>query len=235
MRKQMEKRKRGMHEMKNTILSFALPLLLASSPAAFADARILWTDVDGAAVIVAADGTETPASQYQASGKSVNAFRVAVPDESSPGATNYLVFVYEGQSGATIVGDSAPTARSLDLANGGAAWAPVDLAGYVDPDQVVTMEFGYLDWAAFDAGYDEDDPSTWNVPFTTLAFATETIGGLLGSPHVTLQSDLNPPAATPWAPERFVVVALPPPVRTTVISVALAVPASSRFRRRPGS
>ncbi len=213
MRNQMETGKRRTLEMKNKILSFALPLLLAASPAAFADARLLWADVDGTAVIVAEDGTETAASQYQTSGKVVNAFRVAVPDASASGGTNYLVFAYENASGAMVVDETdGPDARSAYLANGGAAsWAPVGLADYADRDLDVRMELGYVDWESFSGGV---------ASFEALAFATETLGALLDAPHVSVQSDLNPPALTPWSPRRFTTTEQPPvPVRPLVISV----------------
>lgn len=201
--------------MKNTILSLVLPLLLAAAPAAADGARLLWTGVDGSAKIVGAGGAETAVAEYAASGKTVNAFRVSV---SGGGETNRLVFVHEAASGATVVGDGAPEARSLDFAGGGAAWAPVDLAGFADRGLAATMELGWLDWAAFDAGYDENDPATWNVPFTPLASAETTLGDLLDAPHVSVQSDLNPPAFVPWTPVRFLAADLPA-VRTTVIVV----------------
>ena len=205
-------RKRRTHEMKNRILSFALPLLLALAPAAFADARLLWTAVDGAAVIVAEDGTETAASQYQVSGKSINAFRVAIPDASASGGTNHLVFAYEDASGSMVVDEEGgPDARPLDFENGGAAWAPVGLAAYDDPDLVVTMELGHVDWATFSGGI---------ASFEALAVATETLGSLLGAPHASVPSDLNPPALTPWSPDRFTAVDRPPVrARPLVISV----------------
>lgn len=214
-------RKRRMHEMKNRILSFALPLLLALPSAAIADARLLWTAVDAAAVIVAEDGTETAASQYQVSEKAVNAFRVAVPDATAPGGTNHLVFAYEDASGSMVVDEEGgPDARPADLANGGAAWAPVGLAAYDDPDLAVTMELGYVDWTAFADGYDAGDPETWTASFEALAVATETLGSLLGAPHASVPSDLNPPALTPWSPDRFTATTRTPVrARPMVISV----------------
>ena len=189
MRKQMETRKRRMHEMKNTILSFALPLLLlAAQPAVADDARLLWVSVDGTAEVV---GAETNVADYVTSGKTVNAFRVSVPDASASGGTNHLAFAYE-ENGSMVVGETEPVVRSLDFTNGGAAWAPLDLAAYDDPDLVVTMELGYV-------------APGGSSSFEKLAFATETLGNLLDAPHVSIQSDLNPPAVTPWAPMTFTV------------------------------
>ena len=185
---------RRTHEMKSTILSFALPLLLALAPAA-APARLLWVGVEGSAV-VDAGGTETTASAFAPSGKGINAFRVSVED--SPGETNQLAFAYEDALGATVVGDADAAVRSLDFSAGGAAWAPVDLAGLDDPDLAVTLELGHAE---------SGDPAT----FEALAFATERLGALLAAPFASFPSDLNPPAFEPWAPARFTTAALPPP------------------------
>ena len=179
--------------MKNKILSFALPLLLlAATPAVADDARLLWVSVDGAATVEDGD-TNPPVAQYQSAntGHSINAFRVSVPDASASGGTNHLAFAYE-EDGSMVVGGTEPVVRSLDVENGGAVWAPLDLAAYDDRDLVVTMELGYVDPANASS-------------FEKLAFATEHLGSLLDAPHVSIQSDLNPPALTPWAPETFTV------------------------------
>ena len=178
--------------MKNKILSYALPLLLALSPVAAPAARLLWVDVRGSAMVEDGD-TNPTVGEYRSSGTghSVNAFRVSVPDAEASGGTNRLVFAYE-ENGSMVVGGSEPVVRSLDFADGGALWAPLDLADYADRDLVVTMELGYVDPANASS-------------FEKLAFATEHLGSLLDSPHVSIQSDLNPPALTPWAPETFTV------------------------------
>ena len=179
--------------MKNKILSFALPLLLlAATPAVADDARLLWVDVRGSATVEDGDANPTVA-EYRSSGTDhpVNAFRVSVPDADASGGTNRLVFAYE-ENGSMVVGGSEPVVRSLDFADGGARWAPLDLAAYADRDLVVTMELGYVDPANASS-------------FEKLAFATEHLGSLLDAPHVSIQSDLNPPALTPWAPETFTV------------------------------
>ena len=76
---------RGMHDMKNKILSFALPLLLALSPASAQAVRLLWVSVEGDAAI---EGMTTTVSQYQSG--DLNAFRVTVPDERSEEHTSEL-------------------------------------------------------------------------------------------------------------------------------------------------
>ena len=72
---------RRTYEMKNKILSFALPLLLALSPVAAPAARLLWVDVKGSATVEDGD-TNPTVGEYRSSGTghSVNAFRVSVPD-----------------------------------------------------------------------------------------------------------------------------------------------------------
>ena len=178
--------------MKNTIPMLALPLLLlAATPVVAEDARLLWVSVDGAAEVAVSGGTNPSVGDYQSSGTghSVNAFRVSVPDTNASGGTNYLAFAYE-DGGSMVVGDAESVVGSLDFENGGAVWAPLDLAAYADPDLVVTMELGYVD---------PGSPSS----FETLAFATEHLGALLDAPHVSIQSDLNPPAVTPWTPSVF--------------------------------
>lgn len=193
--------------MKNRILSFALPLLLALSPAAAPAARLLWVGVDGTAVVD--DGDANPSvARYESAetGRSVNAVRVSVPDASAPGGTNYLAFAYE-ENGSMVVGDAEAAVRSLDFENGGVAWAPLDLAAYDDPDLSVTMELGYADPAS---------PSS----FERLAFATERLGALLAAPRVSVPSDLNPPALLPWAPNWFTAEGRTPvPPRPIIISV----------------
>lgn len=178
--------------MKNTIPMLALPLLLlAATPVVAEDARLLWVSVDGAAEVAVSGETNPSVDEYQSSGTghSVNAFRVSVPDTNASGGTNYLAFAYE-DNGSMVVGDAESVVGSLDFENGGAVWAPLDLAAYADPDLVVTMELGYVD---------PGSPSS----FETLAFATEHLGALLDAPHVSIQSDLNPPAVTPWTPSVF--------------------------------
>ena len=197
--------KRGTHEMKNTILSFALPLLLALSPAAASAARILWVNVLGSATVVDGGGGETSASLFQSSGLGINAFQVSVPDENAPGGVARLVFAYEDALESVVIGDETPDTRPVDFGtDGGALWAPLNLAGYTDPELVVTLAIGHVDWDAFDAGYDAADSSTWDVPFEPLAIATETLGNLLGEPNVSIRSDLNQPGQLPWTPDRFI-------------------------------
>ena len=73
------------------------------------------------------------------------------------------------------------------------------------------MELGHVDWATFSGGV---------ASFEALAVATETLGSLLGAPHASVPSDLNPPALTPWSPDRFTVEVRPPVrARPMVISV----------------
>ena len=72
-----------------------------------------------------------------------------------------------------VVGGSEPVVRSLDFANGGALWAPLDLAAYADRDLVVTMELGYVDPANASS-------------FEKLAFATEHLGSLVHRLEVQL-------------------------------------------------
>ncbi len=125
---------RRMHAMKNTILSFALPLLLALSPASASADRLLWVGVDGAATI-----GDTTVSQYQVAGNSIDSFRITVPDEES------LVFAYDGNDGALVVDDTT----ALNFGAGVAEWATLNLADYADPDLVVTMELGNNSGSAF--------------------------------------------------------------------------------------
>ena len=88
--------------MKNKILSFALPLLLALSPVAAPAARLLWVDVKGSATVEDGD-TNPTVGEYRSSGTghSVNAFRVSVPDAEASGGTNRLVFAYEEGTAST--------------------------------------------------------------------------------------------------------------------------------------
>ena len=205
MSKHVEERR--MHEMKNRILSLAMPLLLALSPAAAQAARILWVNVGGSATIVDAGGTEASVSQFLSSdGMPVNAFRVSVSDETAPEGAVSLVFAYEDESGAMVLGDESFDVHPLDfgaVSVPGAAWAPVDLADFTGRSLIVTLELGYADWNAFDNVYDANDSSTWYVSFEPLAVASETLGNLLDAPHVSIQSDLNPPALLPWSPDLF--------------------------------
>ena len=195
--------KRGMHEMKHTVQSFALPLLLALAPAAAPAARLLWVNVAGSATVVDATGTETSADLFQLSGMGVNAFRVSVSGENAAAGADHLRFAYEDALGSMVVEDTDPDARPLVFGEGGALWAPLDLVDYTDPDLVVTLEVGHVDWDAFDAAYDANDPATWDIPFETLAVTTETLGNLLGEPHFSRQSDLDTPSFLPWSPNLF--------------------------------
>ena len=178
-------KERRMHEMKKSILSFALPLLLALSPASAQAARLLWVSVDGDATVTGAGEVD----QYQSG--AINALRVSVPNGN---ATDYLVFAHEDEQGQMVVGDTAPVVRELDFVNGGVDWVPLGLAdGYTDTNLVVTMELGYVDWAN-NASLDT---------FEMLAYATNSLGQLLDAPHVSIQGDLNAPALTPWTPDEY--------------------------------
>ena len=181
--------------MKNKILSFALPLLLAASPAAATEARLLWVNVEASATVVDGAGNESSAAQFEWNGKEINAFRASVPDGNAPDGSACLGVVYENGAGEMVVGDPDVDTSAADLAAGSAEWAPFDLAAYADRDLVVTLELGHADWGS-------------GGSFERLAVATETLGNLLDAPHVSIQSDLNPPALTPWAPDRFTVTAV---------------------------
>ena len=174
---------KGMHAMNKKLLSLALPLLLAFTPAAAQAARLLWVSVEGSAAI---EGMTETVSEYQSG--AINAFRATVPDAGVQGGVTPLIFAYEDAQGAVVLDDATAVVRPLDFANGDVLWAPLVLPdGYTDTNLLVTLELGHDD----------------GTSFATMAVATNSLGALLDAPHVSIQADLNAPALTPWTPDSF--------------------------------
>ena len=85
---------------------------------------------------------------------------------------------------------------------GFADWSPASL-GEVGSDNKtdrIVMELGFVDFSQID----DNDPSTWDVPFIKLAWSDAiSVEALLNAPHAYQTFTLNPPIETPWRPSVF--------------------------------
>lgn len=239
--------------MKKTILSFALPVLLALAPASVFSASILWVSVDPDASVQDPNGVVLSESlqQFRVDGNAVNAAKVSVADMAG-GTTTYLLFAYEvGEppSQQMVTDDSSSDTfqfsfpGSGDPGTGGSGtgssgdtqsagqWIPVCLADFSDSSLNVKLELGYVDWDAYDAYVEQNPGGSLAIDdrfFQGLATATASLGDLQA--HVTEQSDLNTPSSTPWKPDTFTAVPEPSVCLTALLGVLLL-----SKRRRPRS
>lgn len=238
--------------MKKSILIFALPLLLALAPMAASAARILWIGIDETAVVVDKDGVETPIYQFQSSDKAINAAKVSVEGEGGAAST-YLLFAYD--DGGSIVtddpdshtlalppdspgsgsgsGSGSGTGQTSGLDAGWLAAVLGDNYDNADSDTEVTLELGYVDWAAVDEAYNNDPTGlTVTFDFERLAFATSTIGDLQTAYHISPLASTASPRETPWKPDKFIAVPEPSVCCTALLGVFLL---AKRRKARPAS
>lgn len=238
--------------MRSAFLAFALPALLALSPVRAPAASILWVSVDPDVPVNSLKGDliESALRNFRLDGRGVNAAKVSVSDGVG-GSTSYLVIAYEDpSSGRLVADDSSCVAAEISFSGSGSegvggsggagdtesggGWIPVCLGDLSNPNLTVTLELGYIeDWDAYDAyvANNEGNPGALlsgdDGFFHELAYATATLGELMDAPHVSTQSDLSTPSASPWSPREFTAVPEPSVCLTALLGILLL----SRHRR----
>lgn len=154
-------------------------------------ASILWATYDPSAVVLK-DGIEHPADKFSnVAGHNINTIRF----ESSYNGMQTVIMMVEPQYGWEY--DYLEVDPSCD-----AKFISVVLGDDPPTDSSVRMVLGYVDWDAYEAGYDDNDPLSWEVPFEAIAYASETVQYLTDSRYVYETFDLGPPG-TDWKPLLF--------------------------------
>ena len=154
-------------------------------------ASILWATADPSAVVLK-DGIEHPVDKFtNAAGHNVNAIRF---ESSYNGTQTVLMMVEPSENWEFDCMELEPVT--------GAMYMSVVLGESPPMDTIVCMVLGYVDWDAYDAGYDDDNPMTWEIPFESLAYVSETVQYLADNRYVYETFDLGPPG-TDWKPLLF--------------------------------